>query len=320
MADDNKHEATDEPLSPQDLNDAAMKAAPAVNRMSRMDEIAASAAAARDAEQAAEDGTPEPTQQGIDDDQLARQMLADNRSTPDALLSQKVTIKIDGVEEERTIEELRRDAQIQGAAARRLAEANRLLEQARQRELDSLKAVSNIPASPGPLPSDSTYLDQAKDVLSSVFTGDEGAAAQKLAAIFQQAAQPQAALDINAVAEAATQRMNEGVVLKAFFEKYPKIQQLNHLQGRTDELLNHFTGQGKAFNEALEEAGKAVYTELGIDLPGTAALPETRNTTTRRQDLAQRKATLDVPVARTVSSAQVSTPELSSEAASLSAI
>lgn len=301
-------------------------------RLSAVDAIAAQ----RDQQFAAETGiapeelsppivpeTPEPAvteqsaaapdqgeQQG---EQVAAALADDEGYVPPEMLSRKVKLKIDGQETDRTLEDLVRSAQKNGAADARLREATELLRilQAAKSAEKPAETVATIQPSPVQGPSPET-VSRVKDALQAVFNGDEDAAAEKLAAMLTQPA-PTAAPDINIdeVVEAAARRLDEKSALARFFAEYPKVAEHPYVQGRADELFRAYAEEGHDFQKSLMLAGEALYKEIGWQ---KRTSPEPNPTTDRRQDLVARKAALDTPSSRSVSAAPaVVTPESSEE-------
>ncbi len=296
------------------------------SRLSAVDRIAA----AREAEFAAESGhqfadeppadTPAdppvdpPEDPHANDEQIAANLADDETFVPPEMLGRKVRLKIDGQETDVTLDELVRGAQKNAAADRRLQEATQLLRDAQVAA--SPKTVDKIPTSPAtnPPPQESVVA-RVKDALQAVFNGDEDAAATKLAELLTPPA-PQAAhpvVDIDAVADAATRKLDERSALARFFEAYPNVEKFPYLGNRADELFRQHAAAGLGYEKALMAAGKDLYGELGWELPTRTEPPKPEPTTGRSQTLAARKAALEPPASRTASAATVTPPADSSE-------
>jgi hypothetical protein len=237
-------------------------------------------------------------------------------------MNARVRVKIDGIEEERTLEQLVREAQKSGAADRRLAEATALLRQAQaQATSPRSETPTTMPPSSGssPPPQEAVRA-KAKDVLGAVFSGDEDAAATKLAELIAQAPTPAPALDVEQVAAAVMRKSTEDAALRAFFGEYRAIAADASLQAMADEELALVQRRypDLPFDQQLQRAGQRVYIDRGLPLPQaqrTASSEAAAATTNRQRQLAGRKAQLDTPVARTGSSATVASamPESSED-------
>lgn len=264
-----------------------------------------------------EEGAEQPEQPG--ERQLAAQLADDDGFISPDMLSRKVRLKVDGEEISVPLEQLVRTAQKESAADRRLREATELLRQAQaraQQEPQTGETTGNVQPSAAPgLSPDETVKAKLKDALGAIFSGDEDAAADAFAQVLA-SRQPQPAapqVDPDALAEVVTQRLDERSALDRFLGTYQRIASNPWLQQAADAELNRLRAEGKPFQEALDEAGRAVYQQFGYELP--KAEPQKREpTTTRQETLRARKADLDIPVGRSVSAAQTRVAPESSEA------
>lgn len=261
-----------------------------------------------------EEGAEQPGER-----QLAAQLADDDGFISPDMLSRKVRLKVDGEELAVPLEQLVRTAQKESAADRRLREATELLRQAQaraQQEPQTGETTGNVQPSAAPgLSPDETVKAKLKDALGAIFSGDEDAAADAFAQVLA-SRQPQPAapqVDPDALAEVVTQRLDERSALDRFLGTYQRIASNPWLQQAADAELNRLRAEGKPFQEALDEAGRAVYQQFGYELP--KAEPQKREpTTTRQETLRARKADLDIPVGRSVSAAQTRVAPESSEA------
>lgn len=249
-------------------------------------------------------------------DQVAAQ-LTDDGLVPAEMLGRKVRLKVDGREQDVTLEQLVRDAQKSQAADQRLAEATAILraaQETRQQETRQQETVTTIPPSTPPTPPQpEARKAKLKDALAALLSGDEDAAADAFEAVL---GQPQptavAAPDTEAIADVVSQRLDERSALVKFFGDYPRIASNPYLQAAADDALAQYKAEGKSFQEALKLSGDAVYQQFGYERE-PAAPPNAEPTTTRADAVQARKANLDVPVGRTMSIAQASAPPMSSE-------
>lgn len=287
---------------------------PAARRLEALDAIGAGRAAELAREMGVEsvtddDETPPPVE-SLSTDQVAAQ-LTDDGLVPAEMLGRKVRLKVDGREQDVTLEQLVRDAQKSQAADQRLAEATAILRAAQ--ETRQQETVNTIPPSTPQTPPPEARKAKLKDALAALLSGDEDAAADAFEAVL---GQPQptavAAPDTEAIAEAVSQRLDERSALVKFFGDYPRVASNPYLQAAADDALAGFRAEGKSFQEALNLAGAAVYQQFGYERE-PAAPPKKEPTTTRADAVQARKANLDVPVGRTMSTAQASAPPQSSE-------
>lgn len=281
---------------------------PAARRLAAMDEIENR----RLAELTKELDAESPRQDEPDNAaQVAAQM--DDELIDESALRRKVKMVVDGEEIVVPLEQLVRNAQKNGAADKRLAEATELLRQAREQNQARGETVGKVQTSAESDPSqDETVKTKLKDALAAIFSGDEDAATEAFAQVLasRQPAAPQ--VDTDAVAAAVTQKLDERSALLGFFEAYPKIASNRYLQAATDDAVAYFQQQGKPLAEALDLAGQAVYKEFGYEREQKAAR-QSQQATTRQDTVAARKAALDIPVGRTVSAEQSRNAPESSE-------
>lgn len=229
-------------------------------------------------------------------DQVEKQMAAP--TDPESILrhldKSMVTVKIDGVESQVSVEEMRRQYQKNGAAERRLEEATRLLEAART-------ATPPVGVEQEAKPADIQRTQQAasgdveqegRDFLAALFEGDEEKALESLKRIgLGRANSP--TLDANQLAAQLTpaikQQLSYDSALEKFKGDYAEIVGDPYLADLADRFLDAEVAGGKPFPEALEEAGKKTRDWLGSKGVTTTAPPPT----TDRNTKLERKAGID---------------------------
>lgn len=276
---------------------------------------------------------PEPDEQP---DQLGQQLAADDRFIDNDTLRAKVKLKIDGEEKVATIADLVRIAQKHEAADRRLAEATQLLSQARMQAAQPAQPL-NTSRTPGSVNATDTDLsalqptvrDAVKEAVDAMYRGDESAAADKLTETLLQiarATEERAASKVKSTTpDEVLAQLEQRSALQAFFGAYPAMLQgsvvdgqsvpADEMQALADSLLPTFLAKGYSYSEALDRTGRAVYATHGIALQQPRTEPERAPaTTSRRQVLAERKASMDIPSGRSVSAAMTPEEPESSEA------
>lgn len=232
----------------------------------------------------------QPEQSGQVDQQIAAQLEADPAP---ALDQTRVKVKIDGVESEVTIEEMRRQYQKNGAAERRLEEATRLLNEARAAVPPvgiAQPAQGNESTSvvePAPQGGDA----EAKAFLAALFDGDEVKALDALQKIGL--GRPQPTQDTVQLAAQLTPAIKQQLVVDSALEKfsleYADIVKDPYLADLADRFLDAEVANGKPFTEALEAAGQKTRDWLGSK-GVTQAKP---NPTMNRDTKLERKAGID---------------------------
>lgn len=159
------------------------------------------------------DGADEQTRQQPDDVQAA---LNDTTLIADPTKA-KVKVKVDGEEQELTLDQVLRGYQKEAAATRRLNEAARI-----KREAEALMAQAR--QSP-PAPTDEDARAQAREFLNSLVSGDDDDAAEKLAQLIRSGRQQATPIDA-AVDQVLQQRKLQEQVdgaLTEFERLYPEL-------------------------------------------------------------------------------------------------
>jgi len=267
-------------------------------------EIAMEAIAEKRTQQRNEDMgiAPEPAEPAVAeepavseaDEQIAAQLTIEDPK------DKFVRVKIDGQEQDVSLEEVLRNYQKGSAADRRLEEATRLMKEARVQaeaqtriEPQQEHAVTQTESGPDELKV------AVRTALSKVFEGDEEAAAEALAKVLERREQPARApeaqqIDINSLAEQLQQRMDVKTAIERVRTDYPDIiadpdlDQLTYLKTQAKEEA------GIPRAQALLEAASEVYQKMGKK-PGRQDAPN--ESATREQKLARKAAIDTMPMA-----------------------
>lgn len=209
----------------------------------------------------------------------------------------KVRVKVDGEEREMTLHDVRRSTQLDGAAQKRLQQANELLEQAR-RTASATPAPTAPPVGVAPAPASresapASTTEEVNNLVSALFNGDEDTAKVLLGKILagsQQAADP-ASLAQQAAAT-VRQQLSVDEANSAFRSAYSDIVGDPHLaraaDGFYDEVMAEFPH--KSYAEALMEAGQRTQAWMASKGIKTATEPASGST---RQEKQQRKERID---------------------------
>lgn len=174
----------------------------------------------------------------------------------------KVRIKIDGKVREMTINEMRREAQLDGAARDRFREATELLEQVRSSAQPAAAAatppVGDDKKTPGNESAD--VAATAQRLVQALFDGDEDKATQVMQEALAGRSQPATpTMDslIPQLVPAVKQQLSEERALEQFAADYKEIVADPHLADLADRHLAAVLQEEphKPYAEALQEAG-----------------------------------------------------------------
>lgn len=304
---------------------AIIPGSPGARRLEAMDMISKSRTAELEQE-IGESVADEPQQEATDEPrdepdsekeaepegQIDKQLAQDEFIDP-SMLNRKVKLKVDGQEVVVPLEQVLRTAQKAEAADARLQRATELLREAQARAGETTGKVETS-AKSDPSAQDETVKTGLKAAVDAIFAGDDNAATEALAQVLAKQQQPAAPqVDPDKIADVVAQRLDERSALDRFLDAYPRIRSNPWLQAAADAALAHFQSEGKPFGEALDAAGKAVYLQFGYEQE-RAEKKEPEPTTTRRETLERRKAGMDIPTGRTVSTAATQVSPESSEA------
>jgi hypothetical protein len=224
----------------------------------------------------------------------------------DQLDQLRVTVRIDGEDRVMTVHDLRRSTQLDGAAQKRLQQANELLEKARTA---ASAAPSGAPASPAPPPvgveartstgdiPSAKPTAAVKDLVQALLVGDEARAEELLAPILtgsQQAPQIDTARIASQAAAQVKQQLSVDDANAKFRSEFQDIVGDPHLASVADELFEEVMAEEphKPYDQALEEAGKRTRAWMASKGLGSAAPAPTPAPTPRDKKL-DRKSQID---------------------------
>ncbi len=260
--------------------------------------------------------TADPDKTG-QDDQLEQQI-----ETPKVLDSgldkTLVKIKIDGVEEEVSVEELKRNYQKGGAADRRLAEATALLKEAKATVVPPVRVETTTTTGDSPSANEAKPSQVGKDFVSALFEGDEekALAALERIGLGRPEGSTQSVDELAAqLTPAIKQQLIDESALEKFAENFADIVSDPYLADMADRFLEEEKATGKTTAESLETAGLKTRDWLkskGVVAP-TVPDPAAKPTTARDQKL-ERKAGIDqIPTVHTKATVQEEPIETASD-------
>jgi hypothetical protein len=271
-------------------------------------ELAMEAIASGHEERATAEMSPQPDNKQALDNQLDAQL----ETTP-APQSGKVKVKVDGIEDEVTQEDLIRSYQVNRAADRRMAEATELLKQAKT----AASATPPVGVEPKTPTNDSPANpkegeEQRKRLLEAMFDGDQEAALQAMEelGIGRPQAPIQQVQDPAQVVSAVKQQLVVDGALAKFSEDYADIVQDPYLADLADKFLDAEVANGVPLTDALGIAGQKTrdwLKSMGVSKPEPAP-------TTGRNTKLERKEGIDViPSLRTKATVQEDAEESASD-------
>lgn len=269
-----------------------------------------------DGETAAEDSTPELAAQHADpvQEQLAAQ-LDQPTVLADDLGKYRVKVKIDGVEHEVSVADMQRQFQINGAAERRLQQANALLEQAKKTASPPAGVAPAAHAADSPsAPTAKAAGEVAKNIVGALLEGDDAKAIAALEEALAGRQNEPTPIDQGQLAAQLTPAIRQQIVnesaLDAFMTANADLMGDPHLVDLTGRFIDAEMATGKAYPDALQAAGQQ--TRDWIAKLGGAKPTVDPQQTTRDKKLEQ-KAGMDVIPAlnKTASSAQEPEPNTS---------
>lgn len=267
---------------------------------------------------------PSTAKQGEVDGQLAAQ-LSDGADVIADTAGKMVKVKVDGVEQDVSLDEVLRSYQKGNAADRRLEEATKLLKEAKEQvQQRPAPQPQQEPAVTPPAAAGPDDLDAAvKTALSHLFAGDDETAAKELSAVIARSARgatPQApALDVNQIAEQLQQRMSVQSALDTIKTDYPALVEDPDLEALTLFKVQTKEAGGTPRAQALLDAAAEVYKTIGKQSGRQNPDPTPAPQTSREQKLA-RKAALDSLPAASASAAQHQVEEDASPSAVIAAM
>lgn len=238
-----------------------------------------------------DDEQQEPTAPAqVADTQLQAQMDDDPqpRMLADGLDKTLVRVKIDGEESEVSVEEMVRQYQKNGAADRRLAEANRLLEEARRNAAQVQPppvGIADNGATGDSTPTPSGGIDEqgGKAFLAALFDGDEDRALQALGQVLGGRQQP--TLNESDLVAKLTPQIRQQLVVESALEQFNRdfadVMADPYLEQIAADATQAAMVEGKPFAEALVQGGKSARDWLaskGVKPPANPAPTMDRST------------------------------------------
>ncbi len=261
-----------------------------------------------------EDGKPKPedkpnttTNDAGNDDQLGAQLGADDKPLSEGLDKIRVKVKVDGVEKEVTVEEMRRTYQKEGAAETRLEQATKLLKEAKEiREKATVPPVGVEKGKEGEETPDASKTkpgDAGKDFVSALFEGDETKTLEALEKLGIGRPEKGSTVDIAALTAQLTPAIKQQLVVESALDKFatdfPDVVGDQYLSGKADEFFEAAVADGKSLTEAFEAAGSQtrdwIKQKAGITAKPNGELQpkEDKTPTTERDKKLERKEGLE---------------------------
>jgi hypothetical protein len=252
--------------------------------------------------QAPEDEKPDPLQE-----QLSAQMGDELITDPGG---RRVRIKVEGEERDISLEEVLREFQKGSAADRRLKEATKLLDEAKQQtERNKGQAAPDTGSEAperSPVQSPDDVESQITEALSAIYEGNHDAAKEALARAIrnstggQKPTQELTEAEYSAITSRVQQKVQQQLEVDTAFariqETYPKVISSPDIELLAAIKINDKMAAGKTRPAAMLEAAEEVYTSLGFE-PVTAGR-KTEGQGESRDEKLMRKATRDrIPAA-----------------------
>ncbi|HEY8359102.1 MAG TPA: hypothetical protein VIL30_16725 [Ramlibacter sp.] len=246
---------------------------------------------------------PPPAPAPIDPQLLAQ--LGTNPIPLEALDNLKVRVRIDGEDVEMTVHDLRRSTQLDGAAHKRLEQANTLLRQAE--EAATRARAGTPPPAPTQPPvgvdgkpgngdhSPASVTDTVKSLVNALFVGDEQAAAEAMQKVLSAGQQP-VTVDPATLTQQVTrnvkQQLSEEEANRQFRSAFPEIVGDRQLARAADDFYAEVVAESpqKPYAEALAEAGQRTRQWMASKGVVTATGPAGASTRQERQERKERAA------------------------------
>jgi hypothetical protein len=202
----------------------------------------------------------------------------------------KVLAKIDGEEVEVTVDQMLRQYQKNSAADKRLADATRILEQAKAQQIK--------PEPEKEPPPEIDELAVGKEFINSMMEGDEEKALQAWVKATRKERNVPTPEDSTKLEEKLTSKVTQSVkqqieaeaVLSQFQKDFPEIPADPYLAQLAETFWQEELNSGKGFGPGLQEAGKRVRDWLGEK---TGGKQKDDTTTIHRAEKLDRKSGID---------------------------
>lgn len=236
-------------------------------------------------------------------DQLSAQL---EDKAPVNIDDQLVRVKIDGVESEVSVAEMRRQFQKNGAAERRLEEATRLLQEAKAAQQTPPEPLRFVQDDKKP---DSDADDEGKALLAALFEGDESKALEGLKKLGIGRGKEAPTLNVEQIAAQITPAIRQQLFVESALEQFSMdfkdIVADPYLADLADTFLDAEVASGKPYDEALKQAGQKTRDWLASKGVKTTEA----NPTIDRNTKLERKAGIDKIPALNSKATTVETPE-----------
>lgn len=255
------------------------------------------------------------------DDELGRQMLEDGRVVLTGDLSRYVVrAKVDGEDQDHSLEKVTRLLQKDAAVDRRLEDATRIKKEAEAKERAAEEALQKarstgdqeaIKRAKAEHADANATLDEAKGHIKAaaeaLYAGDTEAATESLSKVLAGRTEKSAAtqeVDIDAIASVVVRKVEHQTALRNFETAYPEIVASEPLAAMADkeikELMQH---DGLSFTDALVKAGETVRQSVR-DMAKGLGMTESTERGRTRVDRTSRKAEIDGENPRRAGAAQ----------------
>lgn len=251
------------------------------------------------------------------DPQLLAQLSGGNAIPLEALDNLKVTVRIAGEDVEMSVHDLRRSTQLDGAAHKRLEEANRLLSEART-AADNARAGTPPPPAPpvgvdgkartGDSPP-ASVTEKVQTLVNALFVGDSEAAAAALTEVLttgNQAVTVDPAKFAQQVTGHVKQQLSVDEANRQFRSDFPDIVGDRQLARAADDFYVEALAENPklSYDEALAEAGKRTRQWMASKGVQTATGGAGGTTRQERQERKERVAGQEVQGAHRTTSGQ----------------
>lgn len=256
--------------------------------------------------------------ENLDSGQIQEQLEEDatpkNASDKVPIEGSMVRIKVDGQEREVPFSDLVRQYQVNSAADLRLEEATRLLQDARA-QAERLSPISR-PEAVEQTSNDTGHADlrtSVQEAISLMYSGDDAAAAERLARVIESARAPAAPAipDVNALVPVLVPVLDEVSAVRRAMDdlktEYPDLFANRDLDRLTFLKVQDLEATGVSRSDAMRQAAAEVYASLG-KIPASQEPPAHATQTSRDKKMAEKEARDRIPIAHVAASDDNSQP------------